>query len=97
MAESQIEDLGKLEEVGQDLIATYSELKSLGNLISVGRTLSVISTGVKSLGKLQYVGGDLHTENAIVAYRMTTEEIRQQVEVVGGVYLRSVFKPDVRG
>jgi hypothetical protein len=62
-------------------------IESLGNLKSVGKFLVLSESPVKSLGNLEYVGGYLNLKGCLLSEITTEEEIRQQVEVVGKIFM----------
>jgi hypothetical protein len=84
---SNIESLGNLQSVGGYLYLTGSNIESLGNLQSVGGNLDLNSTKIESLGNLQSVGGNLYLNRTPLSKITTEKEIRNQVEVGGGIYL----------
>jgi len=69
------------------LYLTGSNIESLGNLQSVGGNLDLNSTKIESLGNLQSVGGNLYLNRTPLSKITTEKEIRNQVEVGGGIYL----------
>jgi hypothetical protein len=83
----KIESLGNLQSVGGYLYLTGSNIESLGNLQSVGGNLDLNSTKIESLGNLQSVGGNLYLNRTPLSKITTEKEIRNQVEVGGGIYL----------
>jgi hypothetical protein len=66
----------------------YEPVKSIGNLLSVGGDLDLSYTNIKSLNNLKYVGGNLILTGTPLSKTTTEEEIRQQVEVGGNIYLK---------
>ena len=82
-----IESLGNLESVGGNLDLSNTPIESLGNLTSVGGYLDLQGTPIKSLGNLISVGGDLDLRDTPLSKKYTEEEIRQMVDVGGGIYL----------
>jgi len=85
--DTPIESLGKLTSVGGNLDLDYSSIESLGNLTSVGGYLDLRYTPIKSLGKLKSVGGHLELRRTSLSEKYTEEEIRNQVEVKGDIYI----------
>ena len=83
---TQIESLGNLMSVEGKLDLEATPIKSLGNLQSVGGDLWLTVTPIESLGNLQSVGGDLHLYQTPLSKKYTKEEIRQMVDVGGGIY-----------
>ena len=83
----KIESLGNLQSVGGYLYLTGSNIESLGNLQSVGGNLDLNSTKIESLGNLQSVGGNLYLNRTPLSKTTTKEEIRNQVEVGGNIYM----------
>jgi hypothetical protein len=63
LSNSQIEDLGDLEEVGWILYLKNTPIKSLGKLKRVGGSLYLYNSQIEDLGNLEEVRGDLHLEN----------------------------------
>jgi hypothetical protein len=82
-----IESLGNLQSVGGWLILRGTPIESLGNLQSVGGDFYLSDTPIESLGNLISVGGNLTLENTPLSKKYTEEEIRQMVDVGGGIYL----------
>jgi hypothetical protein len=82
-----IESLGNLTSVGGNLVLRGTPIKSLGNLTSVGGNLILFNTPIKSLGNLKSVGGFLELRKTPLSKKYTEEEIRQMVDVGGGIYL----------
>ena len=60
-------------------------IESLGNLQSVGRNLDLEKTPIQSLGNLEFVGGDLYLRGTPVSKMYSKEEIREMVNVEGGI------------
>ena len=54
-----VESLGNLVSVQDDLYAYDTPLKSLGKLTSVGGLMGLSNTQIESLGDLSFVGGSL--------------------------------------
>ena len=54
-----VESLGNLVSVQDDLYAYDTPLKSLGKLTSVGGLMDLSNTPIESLGNLSFVGGSL--------------------------------------
>ena len=84
---TDIESLGNLKSVGGNLVLRGTPIKSLGNLTSVGGNLILFNTPIKSLGNLKSVGGFLELRKTPLSKKYTEEEIRQMVDVGGGIYL----------
>jgi hypothetical protein len=55
----EVESLGNLVSVQDDLYAYDTPLKSLGKLTSVGGLMDLSNTQIESLGDLSFVGGSL--------------------------------------
>ena len=70
-----------------DLDLYSSNIESLGNLKSVGDNLYLSNSNIKFLRNLQSVGGDLDLRNTPLSEKTTEEEIRNQVEIGGDLYL----------
>ena len=73
--------------IGGNLNLRESLIKSLGNLQSVGGDLNLSYTPIESLGNLKSVGGILGLLGTPLSKMYTKEQIRQMVDVGGGVYL----------
>jgi hypothetical protein len=84
---TSIESLGNLTSVGGYLDLRETPIESLGNLHSVGGWLALEKTPIVSLGNLTSVGGTLDLRDTPLSEKYTEEEIRQMVDVGGGVYL----------
>jgi len=84
---TEIESLDNIISVGGYLDLGGTEIKSLDNLVSVGGYLDLTASQIKSLDNLKYVGGDLISYWTPLSKTTTEEEIRQQVEVGGMIYL----------
>ena len=82
-----IESLENLQSVGGYLDLRYTPIESLENLQSVGGNLILFNTPIKSLGNLKSVGGFLELRKTPLSKKYTEEEIRQMVDVGGGIYL----------
>jgi hypothetical protein len=82
-----IESLGNLTSVGGYLDLRETPIESLGNLHSVGGWLALEKTPIVSLGNLTSVGNSLLLIRTPLSEKYTEEEIRQMVDVGGGVYL----------
>ena len=76
-----------LYSIGGDLYLEGTRIESLGNLQSVGGSLYLGYTPIQSLGNLQSVGGNLRLGNTPISEKYSEEEIRQMVNVDGGIYL----------
>ena len=87
LSHTDIQSLGNLKSVGRDLNLNGTPIKSLGNLQSVGGNLNLIHTPIESLGNLTSVGGELDLLGTPLSKMYTKEQIRQMVDVGGGVYL----------
>ena len=86
--EECLRNLGKpLFSVKGDLNLEETDIEYLDNLVSVGGNLYLIGAQFESLGNLKYVGGDLDLRNTPLSEKYSEEEIRQQVEVGGKIYL----------
>jgi hypothetical protein len=79
--------LGDLEYVGDFLDLRDTDIKTLGKLKYVGRWLSLSDSDIVSLGNLEYVGGWLDLGRTPLSKKYTIEEIRNMVEVVGGIFM----------
>ena len=82
-----IKSLGNLTSVGGYLDLRDIPIESLGNLASVGGPLSLCDTKIESLGNLKSVGGWLDLRDTPLSEKYTQKEIRQMVDVGGGIYL----------
>ena len=82
-----IESLGNLQSVEGNLNLRNTPIESLGNLQSVGGYLDLANTPIKSLGNLQSVKGYLDLFNTPISKKYTKEQIREMVNVEGGIYL----------
>jgi len=85
--DTPIKSLGNLKSVGGELNLRYTLIKSLGNLTSVGGDLDLINTSIESIGNLTHVGNSLYLRRSPLSKKYTKEEIRQMVDVGGGIYL----------
>jgi hypothetical protein len=84
---TDIKTLGNLEYVGGGLGLSSCDIVSLGNLEYVGGWLSLSDSDIVSLGNLEYVGGWLDLGRTPLSKKYTIEEIRNMVEVVGGIFM----------
>jgi hypothetical protein len=86
---TNLQSLGNLTEVGSALsLHNCTNLQSLGNLTKVGGDLDLyFCENLESLGNLTKVGGYLGLSYTPIADTMTEDEIRQQVNVGGKIYL----------
>jgi hypothetical protein len=84
---TSIESLGNLISVGRDLNLYETPIESLGNLQSVGGNLNLYDTPIESLGNLKSVGGILGLLGTPLSKKYTGKQIRQMVDVGGGIYL----------
>jgi hypothetical protein len=86
---TNLQSLGNLTEVGGYLdLFGCKNLQSLGNLTEVGGYLNLYDCkNLQSLGNLTEVGGSLDLRNTPIADTMTEDEIRQQVNVGGNIYM----------
>ena len=82
-----IKSLGNLQSVGGNLNLYGTPIESLGNLQSVGGGLNLERTQIKSLGNLQSVGGYLYLGGTQISKKYSEQEIRDMVNVNGGIYL----------
>jgi len=82
-----LNSLRNLQSVGDYLDLSRTDITSLGNLKSVGSYLSLYKTNVTSLGNLEFVGESLFLKETPISKKYSEEEIRQMVNVVGGVIL----------
>jgi hypothetical protein len=82
-----IKSLGNLTSVGGNLDLENTSIKSLGNLTSVGGYLDLQDTPIQSLGNLTSVGGNLYLGNTPMSNKHTKQEIKQMVNIGGGIYL----------
>jgi hypothetical protein len=87
LSHTPIESLGNLQSVGGFLYLGGTSIKSLGNLQSVGGDLDIYDTPIESLGNLTSVGGILGLLGTPLSKMYTKEQIRQMVDVGGGIYL----------
>jgi len=84
---TSVKSLGNLREVGDYLRLYNTPIKSLDNLEYVGGDLDLYITKIDSLGKLKYVGGELNVTRTPLAQRMSEDEIKNNIEVKGEIYL----------
>ena len=84
---TNIKSLGNLRKVGDYLKLYATPIKSLDNLEYVGGDLDLYITKIDSLGKLKYVGGELNVRRTPLAQRMSEDEIKNNIEVKGEIYL----------
>ena len=82
----QIKSLGNLVSVGGDVRINYTPIESLGSLESVGEDLHLARTPIESLGNLKFVGGDLYMRGTPLSKMYSKEEIREMVNVGGGIH-----------
>ena len=89
LSESDITTLGGLVDVGGDLnLFDCQNLQSLGELRSVGGDLDLnYCQNLQSLGELRSVGGYLDLSFSAIAKTMTDEEIRNQIEIKGLLFI----------
>ena len=87
LSNSVIDFLGNLQSVEGDFNLYETKIDSLENLQSVGGFLNLYDSEIQSLGTLKSVGGDLVLRNTPLSKMVTKEEIRNQVEIGGDLYL----------
>ena len=85
-----VESLGNLVSVQDDLYAYDTPLKSLGKLTSVGGLMDLSNTQIESLGDLSFVGGSLvlsgtSLRNDSYPLNLNSLQIRQTVDVQGSI------------
>jgi hypothetical protein len=85
-----VESLGNLVSVQDDLYAYDTPLKSLGKLTSVGGLMDLSNTPIESLGNLSFVGGSLvlsgtSLRNDYYPLNLNSLQIRQTVDVLGSI------------
>ena len=85
-----VESLGNLVSVQDDLYAYDTPLKSLGKLTSVGGLMDLSNTPIESLGNLSFVGGSLvlngtALRNDSYPLNLNSLQIRQTVDVQGSI------------
>ena len=85
-----VESLGNLVSVQDDLYAYDTPLKSLGKLTSVGGLMDLSNTPIESLGNLSFVGGSLvlsgtALRNDSYLLNLNSLQIRQTVDVQGSI------------
>ena len=85
-----VESLGNLVSVQDDLYAYDTPLKSLGKLTSVGGLMDLSNTPIESLGNLSFVGGSLvlsgtSLRNDSYPLNLNSLQIRQTVDVQGSI------------
>ena len=80
---------GKPFKIMGDVDLSYNqEITTLGNCYAVGGKLSLFKCiNLESLGNLTEVGGYLYLAKTPIANTMTEDEIRQQVNVGGNIYM----------
>ena len=86
----EVESLGNLVSVQDDLYAYDTPLKSLGKLTSVGGLMDLSNTPIESLGDLSFVGGSLvlsgtALRNDSYPLNLNSLQIRQTVDVQGSI------------
>ena len=86
----EVESLGNLVSVQDDLYAYDTPLKSLGKLTSVGGLMDLSNTQIESLGDLSFVGGSLvlngtSLRNDSYPLNLNSLQIRQTVDVQGSI------------
>jgi hypothetical protein len=86
----EVESLGNLVSVQDDLYAYDTPLKSLGKLTSVGGLMDLSNTPIESLGNLSFVGGSLvlsgtALRNDSYPLNLNSLQIRQTVDVQGSI------------
>ena len=86
----EVESLGNLVSVQDDLYAYDTPLKSLGKLTSVGGLMDLSNTPIESLGNLSFVGGSLvlsgtSLRNDSYPLNLNSLQIRQTVDVQGSI------------
>ncbi len=86
----EVESLGNLVSVQDDLYAYDTPLKSLGKLTSVGGLMDLSNTPIESLGNLSFVGGSLvlsgtSLRNNSYPLNLNSLQIRQTVDVQGSI------------
>lgn len=85
---SDIESLGDLEVVNQDLgIMNCPNITTLGKLKYIGGELWAGESSLKSFGDLEYVGGDVFLENTPISRMYSEQEIRKMVDIRGNIFL----------
>ncbi len=57
-SDSKVQNLGKLESIGENAYFANSQIKDLGNLQSIGGHADFRKSQIKDLGNLQSIGGD---------------------------------------
>jgi hypothetical protein len=85
--DSSIISLDNLKRVEGWLSLRNTPITSLGKLEYVGANLWLQDTQIRSLDNLKYVGWHLWLQNTQISQTHTEKQIRQQVRVVGRVYL----------
>ena len=88
----EVESLGNLVSVQDDLYAYDTPLKSLGKLTSVGGLMDLSNTPIESLGNLSFVGGSLVLSGTALSKKynsyplnLNSLQIRQTVDVQGSI------------
>jgi hypothetical protein len=87
LGETPIESLGNLQSVEGYLYLEGTPIESLGNLESVGGYLNLEYAQIEDLGNLGSVGGYLDLTGTPFAEKHSKAEIRQMVQVGGGIYM----------
>ena len=82
---NDIVSLGSLIEVRGNLNLRASSIESLGSLTSVGGYLDLSWTKISSFGNLSFVGGNLFSRKNPISKIYSLGEIRDLVEVKGGI------------
>ena len=75
-----VESLGNLVSVQDDLYAYDTPLKSLGSLTSVGGLMDISNTQIESLGNLSFVGGSLVLKGTPLFPKDASPRSKQRME-----------------
>ncbi len=84
---TKIKSLDNLVTVGGDLNLKSVTIESLDNLVSVGGYLNLHYSSIRSLKNLVSVGTQLYIQDTPFSYKYSEEEIKQQIEVGGDIYM----------
>ncbi len=76
----EVESLGNLVSVQDDLYAYDTPLKSLGKLTSVGGLMDLSNTQIESLGNLSFVGGSLVLKGTPLFPKDASPRSKQRME-----------------
>jgi hypothetical protein len=88
LGNTQIEDLGNLTSVENDLYLNSTSIKDLGKLKSVGGDLYLNNCEkLTDLGNLKSVGGYLYLRNTPISRMMSKYYIKKKIKVRGDILI----------